>query len=245
MCVFSREKSCIDTVLVYRVQYTAKVADDRTLVDHCLKPSDVSNMCLFFYSISLFSFLAVSLMSPLRLEYSALLFFVGLSGSFLYTGGVGFKYYALGDILILILFGPVAVTFSYMLQTGTFAIKSIMFAAPLAFATEAILHCNNTRDIDSDQKSGVRTVAIVLGKQLSYVFFCFLLFTPYLMLTYPACKISLLIFLPLLTITHAFEIEKEFRHQKFEKLPKKTAHLMFSFGSVYIISILLSYWVHF
>ena len=49
---------------------------------------------------------------------------------------MGFKYYALGDILVLALFGPVAVTFSYMLQTGTFAIKTALFAAPLAFGTE-------------------------------------------------------------------------------------------------------------
>ena len=220
-----------------------KQADDRTLVDHVLQPSEVSNLCLVFYSISLISFLAVALCSELRLEYSAFLFFVGLSGSFLYTGGMGFKYYALGDILVLALFGPVAVTFSYMLQTGTFAIKTILFAAPLAFGTDAILHCNNTRDIETDRRAGIRTIAIVLGKEWSYVLFCFLLFTPYLILSYPACKISLLIFLPYITINEAFAIELKFRHQQLEKLPERIKFLTLNFGLLYILSILLSFWM--
>jgi len=220
-----------------------KQADDRTLVDHVLKPSEVSNLCLVFYSISLISFLAVALCSQLRLEYSAFLFFVGLSGSFLYTGGIGFKYYALGDILVLALFGPVAVTFSYMLQTGVFAIKTILFAAPLAFGTEAILHCNNTRDIEIDRRAGIRTIAIVLGREWSYLLFCFLLFTPYLILSYPACKISLLIFLPYMTINEAFAIELKFRQQQLDKLPERIKRLTLSFGVLYVLSILISLWL--
>ena len=221
-----------------------KEADDRTLVDHFLKPSDVSSLCVFFYCISLVAFLAVALYSNLRLEYSALLFFVGLSGSFLYSGGVGFKYYALGDILVLALFGPVAVTFAYMLQTGMFAIKTVLFAAPLAFGTEAILHCNNTRDMAADRRAGVQTVAIVLGREWSYVLFCFLLFAPYLMLSYPACKISVLIFLPFVTINEAFKIESKFRNQQLDKLPQRIAILTLGFGFLYNFSILLSYWLH-
>ncbi|XP_063712559.1 ubiA prenyltransferase domain-containing protein 1-like [Symsagittifera roscoffensis] len=221
-----------------------KQADDRTLVDHFLQPSEVSTLCLLFYSISLVSFLAVALLSSLRLEYSAFLFFVGLSGSFLYTGGMGFKYYALGDILVLALFGPMAVTFSYMLQTGTFAIKTALFAAPLAFGTEAILHCNNTRDIETDRRAGIRTIAIVLGREWSYVLFCFLLFTPYIILSCPACKISMLIFLPYVTINEAFAIELKFRTQQLDRLPERIKMLTLKFGLLYVSSILISFWIH-
>lgn len=57
------------------------------------------------------------LTSPARMELLALMYFGGISSSFLYTGG-GFKYIALGDILIMVTFGPVSVLYSFIAQTG-------------------------------------------------------------------------------------------------------------------------------
>ena len=47
------------------------------------------------------------MIAPARLEHLALVYFGGLSSSFLYTGGIGFKYIALGDVMIIIIFGPI------------------------------------------------------------------------------------------------------------------------------------------
>eukprot|EP00731_Ephydatia_muelleri_P037852 Em0581g1a len=46
------------------------------------------------------------------------LFFGGLSSSFIYTGGIGVKYYVLGDLLVIFTFGPLALLFSFVSQTG-------------------------------------------------------------------------------------------------------------------------------
>lgn len=68
--------------------------------------------------IGCIGFLIVVLSSPARMEMLALIYFGGISSSFLYTGGIGLKYIALGDILIMITFGPVSVLYSFVAQTG-------------------------------------------------------------------------------------------------------------------------------
>ena len=60
----------------------------------------------------------VVFVSPARMELLALVYFGGISSSFLYTGGIGLKYIALGDLLIMFTFGPVSVLYSFIAQTG-------------------------------------------------------------------------------------------------------------------------------
>lgn len=68
------------------------------------------------YFIGCVGLLTLSLLSPTPLQHLALVYFGGLSASFLYTGGLGLKYIALGDVAIILTFGPVTVLFAYMSQ---------------------------------------------------------------------------------------------------------------------------------
>ena len=117
-------------------------SDDRTLVDSILTPEEVVNLGkkiiklkpkkiklilifyydlgVLFYFIGCIGFLVVAIQSPARMELLAFIYFGGLSSSFLYTGGIGLKYIALGDIIIMITFGPVSVLYSFIAQTGSF-----------------------------------------------------------------------------------------------------------------------------
>ena len=85
---------------------------------------------------------------------------LGLGGlsAFVYTGGPGLKYRALGDVLISLTFGPLLVGFAYLVQAGVAPgaaplVASLALAAPI----EAILHANNARDVDEDRANGVKT----------------------------------------------------------------------------------------
>uniref|UniRef100_A0A4X1W9H1 UbiA prenyltransferase domain-containing protein 1 n=1 Tax=Sus scrofa TaxID=9823 RepID=A0A4X1W9H1_PIG len=129
-----------------------KKSDDRTLVDRILEPQDVVRFGVFLYTLGCVCAACLYYLSPLKLEHLALIYFGGLSGSFLYTGGIGFKYVALGDLVILITFGPLAVVFAYAVQVGSLAVFPLVYAIPLALSTEAILHSNNTRDMESDRR---------------------------------------------------------------------------------------------
>uniref|UniRef100_A0A8C0CR25 UbiA prenyltransferase domain-containing protein 1 n=1 Tax=Balaenoptera musculus TaxID=9771 RepID=A0A8C0CR25_BALMU len=207
-----------------------KKSDDRTLVDRILEPQDVVRFGVFLYTLGCVCAACLYYLSPLKLEHLALIYFGGLSGSFLYTGGIGFKYLALGDLIILNHFRPV----------GSLRSSRWSNAIPLALSTEAILHSNNTRDMESDREAGIVTLAILAGPTLSYVLYNTLLFLPYLIFSILAVRCSISLVLPLLTIPMAFSLERQFRSQTFNKLPQRTAKLNLLLGLFYVSSIILA-----
>lgn len=64
-----------------------KKSDDRTLVDQILEPQDVVMFGAVLYSVGCLCATVLFFLSTLRLEHLALIYFGGLSSSFLYTGG--------------------------------------------------------------------------------------------------------------------------------------------------------------
>lgn len=194
-------------------------------------------MGAILYLAGCIGFILLAALSPAKMEHLALVYFGGLSSSFLYTGGIGLKYIALGDVLILIIFGPISVLFAYMSQTGRIEWMTIYYAIPLALNTEAILHSNNTRDSDSDKKVGIVTLAIIIGRTASHVLYALLLFTPYSIFVVLSVKYSICFILPLITLPQAFKIEKLFRSETtLQSVPRQTAKLNFFFGILYVLA---------
>nr|CAD7392944.1 unnamed protein product [Timema cristinae] len=216
-------------------------SDDRTLIDHILSKDEVVSLGAILYAAGCVGFILLVAISPAKMEHLALVYFGGLSSSFLYTGGIGFKYIALGDVLILVIFGPVSVLFAFMSQTGRIEWATVYYAIPLALNTEAILHSNNTRDLESDKGAGIVTLAIVIGHTASRVLYACLVFTPYIMFVVLGLRHSMWFFLPLITLPSAFRIEKHFRSADLiQEVPKKTAKLNLCFGILYVLAVSLA-----
>lgn len=194
-------------------------------------------MGAILYGCGCAGFILLVILSPAKMEHLALVYFGGLSSSFLYTGGIGLKYIALGDVLILVIFGPISVLFAFMSQTGGLEWMTIYYAIPLAMNTEAILHSNNTRDAENDKKAGIVTLAILLGRSASHVLYAILMFTPYSVFVVISVKYSYWFFLPLVTLPQAFKIEKQFRSETtLQSVPKETAKLNLFFGILYVVA---------
>ena len=82
----------------------------------------------------------------------------------LYTGGpYPLGYNGLGDIFVLIFFGPVAVGGTYYVQA--LEINHVVLLAGLApgLISTAILTVNNLRDINTDANAGKRTLVVRFG----------------------------------------------------------------------------------
>lgn len=216
-----------------------KVSDDRTLVDHHLSLDEVVRLGALSYIIGCLGLTGLVCFCSASVQQLALLFFGGLSGSFLYTGGFALKYYALGDLVIVITFGPLATLFSYVAQCGSLSMLPLFYAIPFVLNTEAILHSNNTRDMKTDKANGIVTLAILLGQKGSYLLYLVLLFTPYVMFTVMAVNYNLAFILPLFTSMVAFDLEKCFREKKMETIPQQTAKLNLYLGVLYVLSCLL------
>ncbi|NOZ05320.1 MAG: 1,4-dihydroxy-2-naphthoate polyprenyltransferase [Chloroflexi bacterium] len=81
-----------------------------------------------------------------------------------YTGGPWpFGYYGLGDVVVFLCFGLIAVAGTYYVQALRLTALSAWSAIPPGLLVTAILVVNNLRDIDTDRRAGKRTLAVLLG----------------------------------------------------------------------------------
>ncbi|KAL8588023.1 hypothetical protein ACOMHN_026140 [Nucella lapillus] len=170
------------------------------------------------------------------MEHLALVYFCGLSSSFLYTGGLGLKYIALGDLVIVFSFGPLTVVFAFLAQAGQLSLFPFLYAIPIALNTEAILHSNNARDMETDRLAGIVTLAILLGPSGSYALFCVLLFLPYIIFVLLGLHLTPWMFLPLASILFAFRLEKQFRRKDLANMPQQVAKLNLLIGCLFTVA---------
>jgi len=87
-----------------------------------------------------------------------------------YTAGpLRLGYRGLGEVLVFVFFGLVAVAGTDAVQTGAVRPEALAAAVPVGFVCTAILVVNNLRDVDTDRATGKRTLAVRLGPQAARV----------------------------------------------------------------------------
>lgn len=92
----------------------------------------------------------------------------------IYTGGpFPLGYHGLGDIVVLIFFGPVAVGGTYYVQALEVTPEVIIAGFSPGLLSMALLTVNNLRDIHTDRKAGKKTLAVRFGEfftRMEYLF---------------------------------------------------------------------------
>ena len=98
-------------------------------------------------------------------------------GIFYTAGPRPLGYIGLGDIFVLIFFGPVAVGGTFYLQTLEINLPSIIAGLAPGFLSVAILVDNNLRDLETDKKSGKKTLIVRFGYRFGIIeyFFCIII----------------------------------------------------------------------
>ncbi len=206
-------------------------------IDH----SKLVNFAAYLYFFGMICLWLLMMLSPAKSQFLAALFFGGLSSSFIYTGGIGLKYYIIGDILVMFTFGPLAVLFSYLAQTGTVSMGPLLLALPLALSTEAILHSKHIRDLEQDKCANTVSLAVLLGKQGSYLLYTMLLFLPYLAFVIFGTQFSLSLALPLLSMPFAFRLERRLReHGPSKSISTSTAKLNLAISVLFTLGCLFA-----
>ena len=90
---------------------------------------------------------------------------LGILFGILYTGGpYPLGYNGLGDVFVLLFFGPVAVAGTYYVHALYWSTEAILLGLAPGLFSMAILAVNNLRDIDEDRGSGKRTLAVRFGR---------------------------------------------------------------------------------
>jgi 1,4-dihydroxy-2-naphthoate octaprenyltransferase len=89
-----------------------------------------------------------------------------VGAAWFYTGGSRpYGYRALGEVAVFLFFGVLAVTGTAYVQMDRLPWLAVAAAIPVGLLACALLVINNLRDIPSDQVTGKRTLAVVLGDQ--------------------------------------------------------------------------------
>jgi 1,4-dihydroxy-2-naphthoate octaprenyltransferase len=89
---------------------------------------------------------------------------LAILAAWFYTGGSRpYGYLGLGEVMVFVFFGLVAVMGTTYVQTESFGLASGLAAIGIGCYACAILVANNLRDIPTDRVAGKRTLAVVLG----------------------------------------------------------------------------------
>jgi 1,4-dihydroxy-2-naphthoate octaprenyltransferase len=164
------------------------------------------------------------------------------------------KYRALGDIVIMLCFGPIIMQACSVVLTNAINPELYAYSVPVALMTEGILWAGNTRDIVGDAEAGVRTVQNTIGYKKSadaYKVILILSYVSALALVPLTWKFGTL--LTLITVPIAKGTLDAFTDDNLAAADERNAQLHLPFGMMMVFGILLeaqikakpemSYWV--
>jgi len=148
----------------------------RSLVEKKFRPETI-----LYYGVS-FLFAGILLGLFLLSRTGMPLLYIGLFGVIAAAFYYQFKYRALGDVLIFIVYGPLISMGTFYVMTSSLDWKIIAISLPLSCITVDILHANNTRDIAQDRRANIKTLAMLLGVKGSIFEYKILIYAAYLLL---------------------------------------------------------------
>lgn len=111
---------------------------------------------------------------------------LSIAGAYFYTAGpYPMAHNGLGELFVLIFFGPVAVLGTELLLSNAITFDGLILGLCIGFLSSALLVINNSRDIDEDRITGKRTLAARFGRSFANHELVFFTLIPYLILLCP------------------------------------------------------------
>ena len=107
------------------------------------------------------------------------LLYAAVYGAFFTLTYATFKYFALGDVVIFLSYAVIPILGTTFATISEYYYPALVLALPIGLITVAILHVNNTRDIESDRAAGIRTFAMLIGLKASVQLYAFEVLFPF------------------------------------------------------------------
>jgi 1,4-dihydroxy-2-naphthoate octaprenyltransferase len=101
-----------------------------------------------------------------------------------YVGGPApYGYKGLGEVFVFVFFGLVATVGSRYVHDSTAPLSAWLLAIPVGLLVTAILVVNNYRDIATDEETGKRTLAVIMGRVRTRTLFMVLVYGAFVAIT--------------------------------------------------------------
>ena len=176
------------------------------------------------------------------------LLYIGIAGILLSLLYPPLKYSALGDLVILCCYGILPTLGTTYIVTGQILTDILWLAVPIGSITVAILHVNNTRDIETDRRAGIHTFATLTGRGVAAVIYLLEILLPYVWIPMLIVKD----FLPLTTLTVLISLPLAIRNvrtmlkykqegiEAIARLDERTAQLQLVFSVLLMVGLAIS-----
>ncbi|MFT6718571.1 MAG: 1,4-dihydroxy-2-naphthoate octaprenyltransferase [Sphingobacteriales bacterium] len=92
-------------------------------------------------------------------------------------GKKAYGYLGLGDLSVLLFFGPIGVVTTAIMQGSSFSSSLLLASLGTGLLSVGVLNLNNMRDINNDANSGKKTLVVLMGANLAKVYHHLLIFT--------------------------------------------------------------------
>lgn len=178
---------------------------------------------------------------------SLAIFVIGIIGAALSAGYSWLKYRALGDITIFLTFGLLPMLGISYVAIAHFDAHLLLFTFTVGSIVVATLHANNTRDIPTDSRAGMRSFASVIGKKASVIVYCCEVLVPYLIIavsslfTHHFLTLVILLSLPMAIKNAKSMINGMNNPESMKNLDERTAMHTLFFGALLCLGYLAQY----
>lgn len=216
-----------------------------TLTTGMFAPHEILRLSLGLLAVALVAGMGLLLRTGLPLLW------IGLGGLFCALLYPPLKYRACGDYVILVAYALLPTLGTAYVGTLQMDWRVLLLAVPIGLITVAILHCNNTRDMQTDRRASIRTLAMNLGGRVSVWLYCFEVLFPFVWIVgcvlagaLPAwCLLSCIAVVP--AWRNARAAVRYFRGgpASIARLDEATAQLQLLFSLLLLVSFLIAGWV--
>lgn len=210
----------------------------KILTDGLFAPKEIRSLGFILLSV------AVVLGLWLVIRTGLPLLWIGLTGVVCALFYPFFKYHAWGDLLIFIAYAMLPAIGTSYVTTGMMRWDTIWVVVPVGLITVAILHVNNMRDIKTDTRARISTLAMKIGQKLSVALYTAELLVPFLwvlvcivMEYYPLWTLICYLVLPvsLKNVRTAWSFPKK-GYKVILNLDERTAQLQLLFSMIFSLS---------
>ena len=214
----------------------------KTLTTGMFQPKEIKNLALGLLIAATICGLGLFAVTGLPLLWIGL---AGVACTLLYPM---LKFNALGDLDILLTFAFLPTLGTSYAATGAIDWNVLLIALPVGLITDGILHSNNTRDMVTDKRAEIKTMAMGLGKKISAFLYGFEVIFPFVWVGI----LSILGYMPVgtviifLTLPIAIGCAKTMKNSVtggpalIADLDVRTANLQLLFSTLLTISLIIS-----
>lgn len=167
---------------------------------------------------------------------------VGFLTSIYYTAGpVKFKYRALGELAVFLIWGPLMIEGAFAVQRQALSGKAFIISIPFGVLVALVLFANNMRDTAYDSRQNIKTLGTILEPRRSFQLFAGLIIFAYayvlgMVVTGVISLWGMLIFL---SVPSAISLLKTFKKEIPDMADALTAKFDTVFGILLVLAIYL------